>query len=63
MDYLFKAHLVGPEEIFKLEEGTLANDAELALIGPILLSATGKLAVNDKPYLTNGKVNHYLTTL
>lgn len=63
MDYLFKVHLVSPDEILKLEDGSLSDGTDLQLIAPVLLAATGRLAINAKPYFTNGKVNHYLSTL
>lgn len=62
MDSLFKAHLVTVDGVMKYEEGTLDSVA-LDFVSPILLAATGRLAVNAKPYRANGKVNHYLSTL
>lgn len=62
MDYLQKANLIGAEEKNCLET-EMKNENTLNFIAPIFLASTGKLAVNSKPYFTNGKVNHSLTTL
>lgn len=63
LDYLFKVRLVGAEEVFRQENETLDEDIDLNLVAPVLLAATGRLAVNAKPFFSNGKVNHFFNTL
>ncbi|KAK7601244.1 hypothetical protein V9T40_008685 [Parthenolecanium corni] len=63
LDYLFKVRLVEADEIIKLDEETLDQDIDLNFVAPILLAATGRLAVNAKPFFSNGKINHFLNTL